>query len=80
MAKINEKSLEALNNISIEMSTNMEIPGATISYHLTNDSNELQNVISFGSFNVDEDFYNTYATNKEYIINWVVEQLQLNLI
>lgn len=79
MAKINDKQLGQLNNIVVEMSTNMDEPGATISYHLTSDSLDMQNVISFGSFNVDEEFYLAHATEKQFILNWVVDQLQLTL-
>lgn len=80
MAKINEKNAGTLTSISVEMSTNMEIPGATISYHLRDDSNELQNVISFGNFKVDDEFYNAHSTDKQFILNWVIEQLGVVIV
>ena len=77
MAIITEKSVDALNKLTVEMSVNMENDGAIISYNLSNDS---ANVISFGSFNIDGAFYNAHATDKQFILNWVVDQLQLTLV
>jgi hypothetical protein len=77
MAIITEKSFNALNKLTVEMSINLEEQGATISYHLSSDT---ENVISFGSFNVDEEFYLAHATDKQYVLNYVVEQLQLTLV
>lgn len=77
MAIIAEKSVDSLNKLSVEMSFNAESEGATISYHL---SNETEDVISFGSFSVDEEFYLAHGTDKKYLLNFVVEQLKLTLV
>jgi hypothetical protein len=76
MAIITEKNVGALNKLTVEMSVSMEIEGATISYNLSNDA---ANVISFGSFKVDEEFYLAHATDKQFILDWVIKQLQLTL-
>ena len=77
MAIITGKTVEPLKKLTVEMSVSMEIDGATISYNLSNDATD---VISFGSFKVDEEFYLAHATDKQFILNWVVEQLQLTLV
>ncbi len=76
MATITGKNVESLNKLTVEMSVSMEIEGATISYNLSNNS---ANVISFGSFSVDDEFYNAHATDKNFILNWVVDQLGVQL-
>lgn len=77
MATINNVEVRPLNKITVQITAETEKQGATLFYQLSND---VDNFTSFGSIIVSEEFYLTHGTDKQYILNFVIEQLNLTII
>lgn len=77
MAIINNVEVKPLNKITVQITADTELSGATLFYQFSNDN---ENFMSFGSIIVDEEFYLANGTDKKYILDFVIEKLKLTLI
>jgi len=74
MAAIQGVVVNPLDKIKIQMTIDAEAEGATLFYQLSNDTESL---VSFGSIIVDEQFVLNYSTNRQYMLEFVMKQLNL---
>ena len=77
MAKISKTSEVIFEQLTANISANLEDVGATIYYQISDNGNK---AVSFGSINVDEDFYLSHGTDKKYILDFLISKLGLTIL
>lgn len=77
MAKITNVDVKPLNKITVQITAETEKEGATLFYQLHNDD---ESFISFGSIIVDDEFYLSHGTDKKYILDFVINKLNLTVV
>jgi hypothetical protein len=68
-------NLGTANSISVNISTNLSIPGARISYTLIDNTIIPLRYLSNGFVNLTEEQFTDHGNDKEWVENYVLDQL-----
>lgn len=72
--------LGTANQLVTRLMVNTPVPGAVISYTLMDGSFDPSKSIVSGNFQITEEDYIAHGNDKEWITNYVVTQLELELV
>ena len=72
--------LGTANQLRTNLMVNIPVPGAIISYTLMDGSVPPGKSIVSGNFQITEEEYVAQGNDKEWIMNYVVEQLGVNIV
>lgn len=73
-------NLGTANRIQISINSNIDTPGARISYSLLDTSDNILRRLSNGYFDISEEDFATHGNDKDWVLNYVVMQLGITLI